>query len=201
MSHAPRTREETAEILALFRAADGDGKKMPWAERVKMIERFWPSTKRLDWAKAFRQDPPLMGRILNDMIKMEAATPGQPGKRPNVSRAETEKHLRRLTGEDYTIHSFPEAVGFLRRGRSVRHLARKFDMPRDHTWKLLTGKKVPSVDDMEKVAAAFDKHPSYFVEYRVAFLVGYVYDQMTVNPEASVLHYRRVMEAARKEKL
>lgn len=200
MSTAPRTREETTEILALFKTADG-AKKMPWAERVKMIEDYWPSVKRLDWDKAFRQDPTLLGRILNDIIKMEAATPGQPGKRPNVSREETEKHLRRLTGEDYTIHPFNEALRYLRKDKwgndkSVRHLARKFGMNRDYTWRLLTGKRVPTVDDMERVAAAFDKHPSYFVEYRVAYLVGFLYDRMTANPEASVLQYRRVNQAA-----
>lgn len=197
MADAPRTQEETEVVLAMFSNGDGSKKKMPWSERVGMIEEFWPSVKRLDWDKAFRQDPGLMGRIINDIIKMEAAIPGRPGKRPNVSREETEKHLKRLTGEDYTLRSFHEAVGELREDRSIRHLARRFGMTRDHTWRLVSGKRVPTVDDMEIVARVFEKDPSYFLEYRLSYIIGFLYDKLERNPDITVLHHRRIRNASK----
>jgi transcriptional regulator with XRE-family HTH domain len=198
MTDAPRTPEETAEVLAIFSNPDGSKIKMPWNERVKKIEEFWPSVKRLDWNEVFRQDPTVMGRIINDIIKMEAAVPGRPGKRPNVSREETERHLRRLTGEDYTTLPFAEALDELRGDRSVRHLMRILGMSRDHTWRLLVGKKVPTTDDMEIVAEAFEKDPSYFLEYRLAYIVGFIYDRLEQHEDATVLHYRRIKNAAKK---
>ncbi len=194
----PRTSEETQAVLLMFANSDGSKKKMPWNERVKVIEEFWPSVKRLDWAEVFRQDPTVMGRILNDIIKMEAAVPGRPGKRPNVSREETEKHLKRLTGEDYTTKPFDEALNDLKGDRSIRHLMRVLGMSRDHTWRLLVGKKVPTTEDMEAVAEAFGKDPSYFLEYRLAYIVGFIYDRLEHNEDMTVLHYRRIKNAAKK---
>lgn len=196
---APRTQEETDAVLAMFSNPDGSNRKMPWSERVKMIEEFWPSVKRLDWSRAFKQDPGLMGWIINDIIKMEAAVPGRPGKRPNVSREETEKHLKRLTGQDYTVRPFGDALNELRGDRSIRHLARNFGMTRDHTWRLLTGKRVPTTDDMETIAAVFEKDPSYFLEYRLSYIIGFLYDKLENNPEITVLHHRRIKNASRKE--
>jgi transcriptional regulator with XRE-family HTH domain len=169
-----------------------DGKKIVWAERLKIIHKQFPSVGGLDWRKSFSADPTLAGRIIGDIIKADLAEPGRPGKRAAVDRHLAEQRLRELLGEDYTMSPFNEAFKVLTKGKSIRAVAAKTGIDRNQVYRLLEGKATPDAWAMEQIAKAFNKQPGYFLEYRVAYVTAFVTSQLLDSPESSVFFFRKL---------
>lgn len=181
--------DEGSPDLDVFRRSDP---KMPWSERVQLIKQQFPSTVTLDWNQVFIQDPAVLGRIINDILKADQAQPGRPGKRPALDVAAAEERYRQMTGEDFTMLPFHESFKILKGKRSIRHMAHKTDLDKTLVWGLLNGDKRPNPEIMEKVAAAFGKHPSYFVEYRVDYILGVLFYKLINSPESSVVFFKKL---------
>lgn len=169
--------------------------KMPWAERYKEIKRVFPSVETLDWSKVFRSDPAIMGRIINDVLKIDQAQPGRPGKRPALDVDRAEEKLRRLRGEDYTILPFVEAVQAARGDKSIRSLAYYSELPKSTVHRLLEGTATPTIEQIEAISKGLRKDPSYFIEYRVAFVIAGLTEMMAQAPESTIVHYEKLIKA------
>lgn len=173
--------------------------KMPWNDRAKLIMEAFPSTVALDFEKVFRVDPAVMGRIIADIQKREATPSGKPGKIPSVNKEDASQYLLRYQNDDYTIYAFKDAFKYLKGDRSTRAMAHKCKLGQTMVQRLLNGKAEPTVEIMENVARAFKKHPSFFVEYRVAYVVGMMAQRMEAIPEASIVPYMKLRGDAEKE--
>lgn len=172
--------------------------KMPWDERARRISKTFPSTVNLDYDKVFRIDPAVMGRVIADMQKMEAQSTGRPGKRPAVSKEDAALYLTQYENNDYTIHKFSEAFKFLKGTKSIRGMAAKCGLTATMVQRLLDGKADPTAEVMEQIARAFKKHPSFFVEYRVQYVVGMMAMRMEAIPESSIVPYLKLRGDAEK---
>jgi hypothetical protein len=64
-------------------------------------------------------------------------------------------------------------------------------------FKLLKGEVEPTVYDMQEIAKAFGKLPSFFYEYRVAYICSLISTQMDKHPEASVVFYTKTQKLLR----
>lgn len=180
--------ETNAERISPFKHLP---KKHPWEQRVALIREQFPSIDRLDWYRAFREDPELHGRIIADILKTEAAKAGKPGKRPALDPKEAAERYRQLFGEDFTVAPFTEAFLALVGDRSIRAIAHKTGLDRNYVHKLMKGAD-PTVEAMEKIAVAFKKDPGYFAEYRTLYITGVIARRLEEVPEASVSIYRKV---------
>lgn len=187
--------EQVEETIAPFRKMNDSDKKVSWADRYSVIKEQFPSVEKLDWNKVFRADPTIMGNILNDIIKVEVAPKGRPGKRPALTREEAKEFWSKYQRADYTVEPFAKALNQLKGTTSIRQMARKVSMSPSHAYNLMTGRNQPKVEDMELVAAAYNKHPSYFYEYRVAFVAASMSERIDYAPESSIIYYERVIEA------
>jgi transcriptional regulator with XRE-family HTH domain len=58
--------------------------------------------------------------------------------------------------------------------------------------RLLNGTVQPSLETMEKIAKAFRKDPSYFVEYRVAFVLISIDKYLSDSPETATVWYHKM---------
>lgn len=174
--------------------------KIPWAERSKNIAKQYPSTVSLDWAEVFKQDPHIMGKIISDIFKIENSSDSKPGKRPAVERTDAEQYLRTYEDNDYSILSFKDALNILKGKKSFRGMANKCDLSLNMIQRLLEGSMYPTVEVMEKVAKAFKKHPSYFVEFRIAYIVGMISERMQEIPEASIVPYKKIQGENERER-
>lgn len=168
--------------------------KMPWANRYREIKRVFPSVENLDWSKVFRSDPAIMGRIINDVLKIDQAQAGRPGKRPALDVERAEKKLRKLRGEDYTILPFVEAVQVARGNKSIRSLAFYSDLPKSTVHRLLDGTSTPTLEQMEAIAKGLKKDPSFFIEYRVAYVLAGLTAMMGQAPESTIVHYEKLIK-------
>lgn len=177
----------------LNEAAAEQGFRIPWSRRLATIHSQFPSTKNLDWAEAFRRDHELWVRIMSDIIKADQAEPGRDGPKPravDVDRGMAT--IRQMMGQDYSLLPFCEAFTVLARGYSLSHLARKTAISRSKVHRLLRGDDTPTAEEMEQTARSFGKHPSYFAEYRAAYITAMVHERMEDNPETSIAIYRRM---------
>lgn len=174
--------------------------KISWSERSRYIAEKYPSTVSLDWHQVFKQDPHILGKIISDIFKLESSSGGRPGKRPAVDRHDAEQHLRRYDDDDYTILSFKEAFTIMKGTKSFRGLANKCGLSLNMTQRLLSGSMQPTIEVMEKIAKAFKKHPSYFIEYRISYILGMLSERMLDIPEASIVPYKKLQGESEKKK-
>src|SRR5688500_1790328 len=156
--------------LSVFQEANKN--KIPLQERQKLIAEKFPDTKDFNWKKAFDNDLDLFARIIRDILKLDQAQPGRPGPRPSIDYGDGVRRLRQFMGQDYALLPFHEAFRILAGDRSVRSLASKLGIDRNQVHRLLTGKVYPGLYDIEVVAKAFGKHPSYFLEYRIQYIAN-----------------------------
>jgi transcriptional regulator with XRE-family HTH domain len=169
--------------------------KMPWQERYKVIKKTFPSVETLDWNKVFRSDPAIMGRIVNDVLKIDQAEPGRPGKRPALDIERAESRLRQIRGEDYTVLPFVEALEHARGDKSIRSLSYYSGLPKSTVHRLAEGLAHPTVEQLEAIAKGVRKDPSYFMEYRVAFVLTAMAELFSRSPESTVVQYEKLREA------
>lgn len=173
-------------------------KKMPWDQRAKLIYEMFPSTASLDFAEVFKADPTIMGRMVAEIFKHERKSTGKPGKRPALGREEATQYLRQYREEDYTILPFHESLKILKGDRSIRAMAHKCGTTSNMMQRLLEGNARPTAEVMENVAKAFKRHPSYFFEYRMAYIVAMLVHRMTAIPEASIVPYIKLRGSSEK---
>ncbi len=109
------------------------------------------------------------------------------GNRPDVDPDEGRARLRQLRGQDFTTDAFPHAFRGLIAGRSLENIRRRTGMSKANLSRLLNGVKAPRFDEMETIAAAFEKNPMYFAEYRAATISALVLAYLAADPDGSAL--------------
>ena len=171
--------------------------RTPWTERLKTIKSQWPSVENLNWEKAFREDIELFGRIIRDILKQEQAEPGHSGPRPSLDQKTAKSKLLQILGMDYSVERFPDAFKTLAENRSIRHLANKTGLNRNTIHRLFKEEINPDIFTMQVISEAFDRHPSYFLEYRMEVIMLALEHQMNLNPEVTIDLYRKVTRGSR----
>jgi hypothetical protein len=172
------------------------------AERKRLLQEKFPSTAQLNWEVAFDQDIDLLGHLLKDILKKDMAVVGAAGRRPGLEEDEARPVLDRMMGRDPTNHvystlPFPATFALLIGERSRRAMQAKVGISKTRIGRLLRGTELPGVQDMERIAAAFHKQPSYFVEYRVQAIASTVFKALGAAPELSIGVYERLWQEAR----
>lgn len=156
--------------------------KMSWGERKQLISEQFPSVDQLDWVEAFN-DVELFGRLLRDILKFDQSEPGRSGPRPVLDRKVAEKRLRQFMRIDHSELPFKDSLAALAGNRSIRHLATNTGIHRNTIQRLLAGTKEPTIPLMEQIAKGMGKEPSYFLEYRIAYILAAMESRMMSSPE------------------
>lgn len=167
-------------------------KKMTWAERQDLIHKQFPSVKDFDWEKALNRDDQLFAAIMRDVLKVDQAVPGRPGPRPALDRGRAEASLQRFMGKDFCTLPFTEAFRLLIGTRSLAQAARRCDMSRTQVHRLLHGQIQPDLRTMVVIAEGFDKHPSFFLEYRSSYVLAHLQEKLLDAPESTIDYYRKI---------
>lgn len=166
-------------------------RRAAWEDNLRKVKETYPNIDSLDWARAMRADQDVFTSVLGDILKAEGKR-SRPGKRPTLDRGTAVAELEKLSGQSYTELPFDAAFKALTYGRSIRSIANKTGIQKDHVHRLLQGKVQPTFEVMEKVAEAFRKDPSYFIEYRVAFVLMSIDKYLTSNPDTATVWYLKM---------
>lgn len=169
---------------------------IPWADRKALINEQFPSTEQLDWYAALKDDGVFV-RIIEDILRVSLADTTRSGpRRPKVEREQAKYALRELFGQGHTTQPFDRAFGFVIGTNSLTQVARKTGISRSRVHRLLRGESEPDVADMEKIAAAYGRDPSYFVEYRAAVVAMILWERLNSEPELASVAYNKLKAAA-----
>lgn len=178
--------------LTVFQEANK--KKISWDQRMKLVKEQFPRTATMDWNKEFTKDPDLFARVLRDILKLDQAQPGRPGPRPSLDVHEATKRLRQYMGLDYSMLPFQEAFQILTNNKPYRQVAAKVGLNRNLVYRLLKGEVDPDSYAMREIAKAYDKHPSYFLEYRNMYITNAILNRLEYSPDASINVYRKLTQ-------
>lgn len=195
--HLENVRLAKEETLSTFRGEDGKARKMPTGERDDLLAEKFPSILSLDWEKALANDTNLFARIMRDIIKLDQPREsGKHGPRPNVMDIDKGMaSFRQLIGEDFSNLPFDETFAIMTRGNSVRQIARKAKLSPTEVQRLRLGRRRPTMFDMRAIAEGFNKHPSFFVEYRRNYIVEQLSDRLLDEPERITAYYQKMVSA------
>lgn len=186
--------DPNAERLRPFRELNESGEKISLQKRNEMIKHQFPRSESFEWKKMFDKDLDLFARIMRDVLKVDQAVPGRPGPRPALDYDRGVKSLRQMMGQDYSTLPFIDTFQFLVGERSIRHASNKTGLSRSQVHRLLQGEVEPNIHELEQIAEAFGKHPSFFAEYRAAFVIAALHERLMHAPESTIGFYRRIHE-------
>lgn len=175
--------------------------KLSGQERRRLLAEKFPSTQGLDWREVFDNDTDLLGHLLRDILKLDMAVPGQAGRRPSLDEKEATPSFDKMMGRDYcdrpySLLGFAKTLRLLMGTRSLSTLETKVGIDRTRLFRLLRGTAVPSCTDMERVAEAFGKKPSFFFEFRVLTIANAIHNELTDDPEVTVRVYEKLWHSA-----
>lgn len=176
--------------LTVFEAKNG--KKPSWNTRKGLIKEQFPAYDSLDWSKAFKADIGLLGLIIKNVLKSDQSTLGRPGPRPTLDPKRSAERYAQFIATDYSYLPIEETLAHLKGDLTIRGLATKVGLDFNLVYRILNGKATPSVADLQAIAEAFGKHPSYFLEYRIAYILGAIEQNLIDSPESSVSTYLKL---------
>lgn len=164
---------------------------LTWEEKKKRIEEKHPDALNASWVEALREEPDMFAKIIGDIIRSSGGS-SRPGKRPTLDRAEASAVLSKLMGEDYSEYQFVETFQILVGDDSMRKVAKRTGLALSFVHKLLNGVAHPSYETLEKIAIAYGKEPSFFLEYRIGFVLAVVDDFLSSSPETATAWYQKM---------
>lgn len=161
------------------------------SKKYEEITASFPGIQDLNWNNAISSDEEIFVRLLGDVIK-SGGRGSKPGKRPTLDRAAAEEQFAQLAAADFSEMPFTDAFRALCGKRSVRHVASLTDLSKTGVQDLMTGRSQPSFNTIEKIAKGFKKHPSYFLEYRIGFVVAALAQFLENEPEVATTWFLKV---------
>lgn len=172
------------------------GGKLDWDETISRLYEEIPEAKTVNWEGLFRSDPKILGDMINDVIKVSVSKKGRPGKRSANSEEDVAADLRKLTNSDYADDPFVVAIRYAMGDRSLRQTAAMSGIDKMRLHRLVNGLGIPATgEEMEKLGLALKKDPSYFLEYRAAFVCHALYRMLMDNPDSAVVFYKKIRNA------
>ena len=167
--------------------------KLDWEQTVARIYQNVPEAEEVDWEALFRDDPKILGNLVNDIIKVSVSQKGRPGKRSASSASEVQGDLMKLMDADYSDEPFPTALRAAMGDKSLRQTAVLSGVDKMTLHRLLNGEGTPPTPaQMVKLAEALKKDPSYFIEYRAAYVCHAIFRMLCDNSESAVVFYKKI---------
>lgn len=140
----------------------------------------------LDWSKIIDQEN--VTKILGSAVRSKF-----PGRKPltNSQRAHV---MDALAWDDFSEEPFIPTFKALKGLNSLKGLG----IDGEELSALLDGTTSPSIEHMQEIARFFRRHPSYFLEYRIMFIINSLNDFLEHNPSVASTWFVKSMKAATK---
>lgn len=142
-----------------------------------------------DWALVLAENPKVLWGLVADVVKAAKAGAGEKrtGRRPAVSIGSLDELYDVIFPVQYVTASFAEALTRLlaERGLSQHAFAAMVGMHQATVSRLASGRTLPTIEHMERVAYFLNVRPTFFAEYRALKLGQILTDYLLVHPVAS----------------
>lgn len=129
--------------------------------------------------------PELMGSILRDCLRLQAVS--RRGRDSMPEFGEGVDQLTAMFGLAYDVRPFMAAFRELAGGAANNTVARKVGISKDRVQRLRSGKAMPTMAELETIATAYGRQPTWFADYRRMLILSAVSQAMSENPERSAV--------------
>jgi hypothetical protein len=163
-----------------------------WDKVLSELHERIPALEKANWSALARHDPKILGAIVGDVIKVSVSPRGRAGKRSIATAREANANYARLRHLDYAEEPFTEVMKAFLQFRSLRAIAREAYLDKNTLHRLVHGKRSPSTEQLEVIARAIGKEPSFFIEYRAAVVAVAIYNMLLDIHESSTVLYHKL---------
>lgn len=119
------------------------------------------------------------------------------GRRPGRKAVPLDEVMGIVLPQEFTNDPLPVALGRLLRGRSQRQFAYKVPCSQSHLSRILSGERMPDLDQLERIAEAAGVRPWFFPEWRAQYVSGLVTEVLAENPHLSISALKTIRESRR----
>jgi hypothetical protein len=152
---------------------------------ISLKEKKFPQLQEIDWSEVLRKNPDVLENIVGDIVKVEGA-------RRKVERSKATRRISAIYNIDHSEREFKESFSILTGSESLRKTASKIDVSPAYVHNLKLGKAQPTLEIMEAIAYAYDRHPSFFLEYRIHYVLESISSFLVKNPETATAWFSKV---------
>lgn len=153
------------------------------AKIIGLKEKF-PQAENIDWSDVIRKNPAVLENLVSGIVKTE-------GTRRKVDRRDANRRMDAIYDIDHSEKPFKESFGILCSKESIRKTAAKIEVSPAHVYNLKEGKAEPTLEVMEKIAFAYNRNPSYFLEYRIHHVLESISCFLMKNPETASVWFNK----------
>ncbi len=147
------------------------------AKIISLKDKF-PQLENIDWSDVIRKNPDILENIVSDIVKTE-------GSRRKIDRRDGNRRMNAIYNTDHSERAFKDSFTILSTNESIRKTAAKIEASPAHVYNLKEGKAEPTIEIMERIAFAYNRDPSYFLEYRVHYVLQSISCFLMKNPETA----------------
>ncbi len=119
------------------------------------------------------------------------------GRRPGRSAVPLDEVMQVVLPQEFTNDPLPKALARLLAGRSQRQFARRVPVSQPHLCRILSGERVPDLEQLERIAAAADVQPWYFIEWRARYISTLMGEVLAESPHLSITALRAMRDGRR----
>ena len=149
--------------------------KKKWEARITRIKEQYPEIGNTDWSEMFSNNPEVLYSMLGNVARSGIT------RKSKLSNGIGSQRLAALSSTDYSELQFSEALNAL----CTLHSVATLEIGEEELSDLRAGRTQPSIDQIEHIAMYFNRHPSYFMEYRIAYVLASINVFLTDNPQTS----------------
>lgn len=159
-------------------------KKEELQSKIVSLKDKFPQLNNIDWSDVIRKNPDVLENIVSDIVKVE-------GQRRKVDRSDGTRRINAIYNIDYSEKEFRDSFAILSSNESIRKIASKINVSPAHVYNLREGRAQPTLEIMEQIAFAYNRDPSYFLEYRIHFVLESISSFLTKNPETATAWFSK----------
>jgi DNA-binding phage protein len=159
-------------------------KDKKWDKKIHKLRDAYPEIKGINWSKILGTEPEVFRSIVGGV--------GKNGSNKTGTHSESNQKFAQIFNDDYSELPFIEALNVLWADRSLSDMVVKTGVSRQIIYDMKRGKRHPSFEEMAQIAEAFDRDPSFFLEYRIGKVLAAIDTFLVRSPETASSWYKIV---------
>jgi len=159
-----------------------------WDKKLYALREKYPKITSIDWGEILRSEPEVFCGVVGKVTIPEGS------KKSNIKMSDGNKKFAKISGTDYSELEFKDAFAIIY-DRSYESLIEHTCFTELYLSQLADGSRFPSYEDMEDIAKACNRDPSFFMEYRIAKILSAIDNYLMQSPETASVWYNKVVKS------
>jgi len=156
-----------------------------WDKKLNVLRSKYPQITNINWGEILRDEPEVFCGVVGKVTVPDNT------KKSEIQTFQGNVQFARVSNSDYSELEFKKAFTIIY-SRYHDPLIEKTNLSERHLIALMEGSITPTYEDMEEIAQAIGRNPSFFMEYRIAKILASIDSYLMVSPETTSVWYNKV---------